>query len=166
MPRSNRTAEGAAATDVVLETFRANGMFLAAGDLLAAFKGLTSARWQVLGSLKLARRPLTVPGIAQRMGLTRQSVQATVNQLVREALVETDNNPVHRRSPLIRLTEAGHDTYGELDVRQIGWINALAAGLSVAELATTARVLRELTTRLESNVHRNEGRSDGHEANP
>jgi DNA-binding MarR family transcriptional regulator len=149
---------------VVLATFRANGVFICAGDLLAAAEGLTSARWQVLGALELAGRQLTVPQIARRMGLTRQSVQATVNQLLREALVETDENPDHRRSPLIRLTELGNDKYAELDRRQISWINELAAGLNVPELSTTARVLQALTDRLNTNAPSGEGRSDAHES--
>jgi DNA-binding IclR family transcriptional regulator len=37
---------------------------------------------QVLGAIALAQRPLTVPQIARRMGLTRQSVHTTVHRLV------------------------------------------------------------------------------------
>jgi DNA-binding MarR family transcriptional regulator len=150
--RSAWTAEGEAATDVVLETFRANGLFLAAGDLLGSEEGLTSARWQVLGAVALAGRPLTVPQIARRMGLTRQSVQASVNRLLGEALVEADENPDHRRSPLIRLTELGGGKYAALQRRQVSWINELAAGLKASELATAARVLRELSDRLNADA--------------
>jgi DNA-binding MarR family transcriptional regulator len=146
------TPEGDAATDVVLRTFRANGLFLAAGDLLAAEEGLTAARWQVLGAVALSGRPLTVPQIARRMGLTRQSVQTSVNRLLRETLVEAEENPDHRRSPLIRLTELGSSKYAALQRRQVRWINELAAGLEVSELSTTARVLQELTTRLDTNA--------------
>src|SRR5215472_5621041 len=106
-----RTAEGNAATRVVLETFRLNGLLLAAGSRLAAAERLTPARWQVLGALALAGRPLTVPQIARRMGLTRQAVQASVNRLVSEALAEAGANLDHRRSPLIRLTELGSQKY-------------------------------------------------------
>lgn len=163
-PKPARTAEGDAATDVVLQTFRANGQFLASGNLLAAQEGLTSARWQVLGAIALAERPLTVPQIARRMGLTRQSVQASVNRLASEALVETEENPDHRRSPLIRLTELGRAKYAELERRQATWINEVAAGLKVSELATTARVLEELSNRLDTNAPAARRRSDGHEA--
>ncbi len=149
--RPPRTAAGDAATDVVLRTFRANGLFLAAGDLLAAEEGLTSARWQVLGALALSDRPLTVPQIARRMGLTRQSVQASVNRLRGDALIETDENPDHRRSPLIRLTELGRAKYAGLQRRQVRWVDALAAGLKVSDLETTARVLEELSDRLSNN---------------
>jgi hypothetical protein len=39
-----------------------------------------------------------------------------------------------------------------LDWRQIRWINELAVGLPHSELATTARVLQELSDRLEANA--------------
>jgi DNA-binding MarR family transcriptional regulator len=146
-----RTQEGEAATDVVLGVFRANGLLLAAGDELAAEKELTSARWQVLGAVSLAERPLTVPQIARRMGLTRQSVQASVNRLAEEGLVEAADNPDHRRSPLIALTDLGRRAYAELDRLQVEWINELSDGIDAAELETAARVLGELSERLERN---------------
>jgi DNA-binding MarR family transcriptional regulator len=151
--RITRTAAGDSATEVVLKTFRANGQFLAAGDRLAADQGLTSARWQVLGAVALAGRPLTVPQIARRMGLTRQSVQASVNRLLRDGLVEAETNPDHRRSPLIRLTEDGRSKYRGLESRQVEWINELADGLKPSELASAARVLEELSGRLEKERH-------------
>jgi DNA-binding MarR family transcriptional regulator len=148
--RPKWTREGEAATDVVLRAFRANGLFLAAGDLLAAEEGLTAARWQVLGALALADRPLTVPQIARRMGLTRQAVQASVNRLLSEELVAAEDNPDHRRSPLIHLTELGNAKYERLQRRQVSWINELATGLKHSELETTARVLQELSNRLDA----------------
>src|SRR5215470_18789768 len=146
-----RTAEGAAATQVVLETFRLNGLLLAAGSRLAAAERLTAARWQVLGAEALAGRPLTVPQIARRMGLTRQAVQASVNRLLAGALVEARDNLDHRRSPLIALTERGGHKYAAVDRRQARWINELSAGLKITDLAAAARVLRDLGDRLESN---------------
>src|SRR5918992_5253283 len=148
-PRS-RTPEGDAVTEVILRTFRANGRFLAAGDLLAGQDGLTSARWQVLGALALSDRALTVPQIARRMGLTRQSVQSSINRLRNDGLIEAERNPDHRRSPLIRLTALGTATYERLHRRQVKWANALADGLDVLELATAARVLDQLSNRLNS----------------
>jgi DNA-binding MarR family transcriptional regulator len=145
-----RTSEGETATDVILSTFRANGLLLAAGDVLAGDEGLTSARWQVLGALALAERPLTVPQIARRMGLTRQSVHATVARLVHDGLLELAPNADHRRSQLVHLTEAGSTTYAALDKRQVAWVNRLATGLGREDLKTAARVLDELCRRLEA----------------
>ena len=146
-----RTAQGDAATEVVLEIFRVNGLLLADGNRLALAEGLTAARWQVLGAVALAGRPLTVPQIARRMGLTRQAVQESVNRLLAGALVEARGNLDHRRSPLIGLTELGSQKYTAIDQRQSRWINQLAAGLQITDLAAAARVLRDLGDRLESN---------------
>jgi DNA-binding MarR family transcriptional regulator len=141
----------------------ANGRFLAAGGLLAAEEGLTSARWQVLGAMALSGRRLTVPQIARRMGLTRQSVQASVNRLRGDAVVKAAENPDHRRSPLIQLTELGRKKYAALQRRQITWVNELGAGLKVSDLATTARVLAELSDRLDHTPQAGERRGDDRE---
>ena len=158
-----RTSEGEKATEVILSVFRANGLLLTAGDLLAAEHGLTSARWQVLGAIALAQQPLTVPQIARRMGLTRQSVHTTVNRLVADGMVGLAANADHRRSQLARLTERGRATYQAINLKQAAWVSRLAAGLTAAELDTTERVLGELCTRLEAarnHPHDQEGVDD------
>ena len=146
----NRTPAGVAATEVILSVFRANGLLVSSGDQLGASEDLTSARWQVIGAIALADRPLTVPQIARRMGLTRQSVHATVRRLAADGLVELLPNADHRRSRLVRLTDLGERRYAAIDRRQIGWVNRLAHGLGRSDLETAARVLEELCARLES----------------
>jgi DNA-binding MarR family transcriptional regulator len=157
---------GEQVTEVILSTFRANGLLLAAGDRLAAGHGLTSARWQVLGPIALAQRPLTVPQIARRMGLTRQTVHTTVKRLIADGLVELTPNADHRRSQLVSLTELGDATYRAIDEQQAAWVNELAAGLRPRDLQTASRVLGELCTRLESGSHpattpKGDGRHEG-----
>jgi DNA-binding MarR family transcriptional regulator len=146
----NRTPAGAAATEVILSVFKVNGLLVTSGDQLSASEDLTSARWQVLGAIALADRPLTVPQIARRMGLTRQSVHATVKRLVEGGLVELLPNADHRRSRLVRLTDLGERRYAAIDSRQIGWVNRLTHGLGRTDLEMAARVLQELSARLEA----------------
>jgi DNA-binding MarR family transcriptional regulator len=151
---ATRTREGAAATELILTVFRANGLLLAGGDRLGATENLTSARWQVLGAIALADRPLTVPQIARRMGLTRQSVHATVKRLTSDGLVELVPNADHRRSPLVRLTEPGQQRYAAIDKRQIAWVNRLTDGIDRSELETAAQVISDLCARLEAEAMR------------
>jgi len=146
----SRTLTGQAATKLILSTFRANGLLLDAGDLLSAHEGLTSARWQVLGAIALGARPLTVPQIARRMGLTRQSVHATVKRLVHDGFLELAPNADHQRSPLVGLTKLGSAKYKAIDARQAAWINRLARGISRSNIETAHRVLDELSQRLEA----------------
>ena len=146
----SRTPSGEAATKLILSTFRANGLLLDAGDLLSADESLTSARWQVLGAIAVGGRPLTVPQVARRMGLTRQSVHATVNRLVHDGFLELVPNADHRRSPLVRLTKSGRAKYEAIDARQATWVNRLVRGIGRADLATARKVLDELCRRLEA----------------
>jgi DNA-binding MarR family transcriptional regulator len=147
-----RTPEGDAATRVILATFRANGLLLAAGDRLSADEGLTSARWQVLGAVALADSPLTVPQIARRMGLTRQSVHASVGRLVADGLLELAPNADHQRSQLVHLTDEGRERYQALDKRQAIWVSRLASGIDQASLDIAARVLEQLGSAAEVGI--------------
>lgn len=110
MKRSDHEAADAA-TALVLEIFRSSGALLAAGDRLVGDLGLTSARWQVLGAVALAAQPLPVARIARDMGITRQGVQRTVNELAKAGLVSFADNPHHLRARLVLLTPAGRDAY-------------------------------------------------------
>lgn len=74
--------------ELTLESFRLNGRLLATGDELARDLQMTSASWQVLGTLVLAGEPVTVAEIARRMGLARQSVQRITDRLAESKLVE------------------------------------------------------------------------------
>jgi DNA-binding MarR family transcriptional regulator len=130
--------------------FRVTGALLDAGDEIAGAEGLTAARWQVLGAVVLAQRPLTVPQIARRMGLTRQSVHVTARHLVTAGLAEFIANADHRRSPLLQLTDDGRTRYAALERRQATWANALADGLAPEDLEAAARVLTELGRRIDA----------------
>ena len=145
---SHHTPQGTVLTGLILETFRLNGLLLAAGDRLTSDLGLSSARWQVMGAIDEA--PLPVAQIARNMGLTRQAVQRVANVLADEGLVEFTENPDHRRAKLARLTAGGRAVLEEISGRQIEWSNRLAEGLDAEEIEEALRVMRTLRPRLEA----------------
>jgi DNA-binding MarR family transcriptional regulator len=144
-----RTSRGDALTQVLLAVFRLNGRLLATGDELSAPERLSSARWQVLGALAGANRPLTMPQIARRMGLARQSVHATVKPLVADGLLEFVDNVDHQRSQLVQPTADGLARLDAVDARQAEWVNRLANGLDEHRLLDAADLLTVLIARLE-----------------
>ncbi len=144
------TPQGEALTALILEIFKANGRLLAAGDQLAGPVGLTSARWQVLGAIALAAAPQPVANLARNMGLTRQAVQRTVNELSAEGFVGFDANPHHQRAKLVVLTKKGRAAYEAVSRLQGPWANALASGLTAKDLIAAARVLATLTNKLDA----------------
>jgi DNA-binding MarR family transcriptional regulator len=135
-------------TQVILAIFRANGRLLSSGDALAAPLGLTSARWQMLGAIALADKPLSAPQIGAAMGISRQGSQKQLNLLLDEGLLEALPNPNNKRSPLYRLTAHATELYANLSGLQVRWAEQLAAGLDPADLATTRRILDALCERL------------------
>src|SRR4051794_7638548 len=84
---SPQTPEGVLLTRLVPELLRPNGRLLAAGDAMTRDLGLTSARWQVVGAVRLAGGPLPVAWIARNTGLTRQAVQRAADELAAEGSV-------------------------------------------------------------------------------
>lgn len=150
MTKTKHTAAGGASTDLVLDLFRLSNRMLAAGDRLVAELGLTSARWQVLGTIVAAGRPQPVAWLARDMGGNRQNVQRIVNDLERDGLVAFEVNPHHRRAQLVVLTERGTEAFAAAMQRQTPWINQLSDGLRVADIETAHRVIKTLRDRLES----------------
>jgi DNA-binding MarR family transcriptional regulator len=145
---SCHTPQGTVLTGLILETFRLNGLLLAAGDRLTSDLGLSSARWQVMGAIDEA--PLPVAQIARNMGLTRQAVQRVANVLADEGLVEFTENPDHRRAKLVRLAAGGRVALEKISGRQIEWSNRLAEGLDAEEIKDALAVLSVLRQRLEA----------------
>lgn len=135
-------------TDIILSVFRVNGRLLEAGDALVKPLRLTSARWQVIGAVALAGKPLTVPQIALAMGVTRQGVQKQANVLIGQGLMELTPNPGHKRSPLLSLTPEGTEVYHKVDALYSDWAERLAGDLSAEDMRTTLRTLENLRVKL------------------
>lgn len=136
-------------SELTLESFRLNGRLLATGDELARDLHMTSARWQVLGTLVLAGQPITVAEIARRMGLARQSVQRTADGLAASKLVHFVTNPAHPRWQLVAATPAGLKVHRKLEARRETWALKLLADIPAHDLITATNVLRNLRSRLD-----------------
>lgn len=149
-PEPGHTAAGAALTEFILESFRLNGALVAAGDRLARAVGLTAARWQVLSSVARAPHPGPVAHIARDMGLSRQSVQRTTDQLVAEGVLALEPNPHHKRAPRVVVSLRGREAFARITARQVPYVNELARGVSLDHIATAIGVLRRLQERLEA----------------
>lgn len=145
-----RTPAGTALTDLILDLFRLNSRIVSAGDRLVAGLGLTSARWQVLGTIVAADRPQPVAWLARDMGANRQNVQRIVNDLETEGLVAFRPNPHHRRAQLVELTGKGRETFEAAMRLQAPWVDGLAEGLRAEDIATTHAVMTALRRKLET----------------
>ena len=92
----------------------------------------------------LVHGPATVPAIARRRGVSRQHVQALVNELEARYLVALEVNPAHRRSPFVRLTRGGETVIARMKGRERRFFGSLELGQTRAELERAAATLRDV----------------------
>ena len=109
--------------------FRLNGQLLSTAALLSKDLNISTARWQIISVVQ--HGPRTAAGISRRLGLTRQSIQQTVNRLEEQELVEFIDNPDHRTAPLIRLTKLGEEVMEKLSDRQTRITGKFTGGLGL-----------------------------------
>ena len=143
------TAKGSLLTDIILGTFKLNGLLVMEGDQLVKEVGLTSARWKVLGALSYGPGSMTVSEIARTMGQSRQAVQRLSNDMIKDGLLMTHQNPDHKRAKLLMLTDKGKHAYELAMLKQIPWVNSLASETKKADLELASSVLQKFIRQLE-----------------
>jgi DNA-binding MarR family transcriptional regulator len=110
---------------------------------------LTAARRGVLRGLQRLG-PQTVPQMARRHPVSRQHIQLLVNALRDEGLVDTAENPAHRRSSLVRLTPKGRAAVEAMLLREARLLAATPLDLRVPDLERATQVLARVRESLES----------------
>jgi len=128
--------------ELVISIFRLNALFMTLGNKIARPAGQTSARWFVLAASYLV--PQTVSQIARRMGVTRQGIQRTADQLVKEGLVVFRENEAHKRSRLIELTEKGKLAMESIAKEQGRWAAKWSKHIEEANLSQVLESLHRI----------------------
>lgn len=93
--------------------------------------------------------PSTVPELARDRPVSRQHIQTLVNPMIEDGLVAVRENPAHRRSPHIVLTDKGRAELAEIIKRERRLVQLLRAELSAEEIARSAALLETFRQRLE-----------------
>jgi DNA-binding MarR family transcriptional regulator len=93
--------------------------------------------------------PLTVPHLARSRAVSRQHIQVLVNELTRRGLVHLTENPAHKRSKLIALTDEGSLTRRRMRRLEKRLLTRLPVSTSGREMQTTLAVLQEIRRALE-----------------
>lgn len=120
-----------------------------AADTLHEDLGVTASQRAVLETL-VDGGPTTVPTIARDKRVTRQHIQTLVNRLADAGLVETVDNPAHRRSSLVRPTAAGVRLFERIRGRERPWLRAMARDFRRDDLDRTLATLRTMATSLDA----------------
>ncbi len=96
----------------------------------------------------LRNGPTTVPDIARRRSVTRQHIQILANDLLDQALVVLEENPLHKRSSLVTLTKEGNRIIRRMRKRESQLYQATKFGVKRKELKMAAKTLEEVRNAL------------------
>jgi DNA-binding MarR family transcriptional regulator len=121
----------------VADIYELAGELERCGELLARSVGQTGARWKVLSAASVGGQ--TVPQLARRLGLTRQSVQRLADALEEDGLLRYQANPDHQRSPRTELTSLGERVLADLSAAAAAWEDPLAGRIEPSELERARR---------------------------
>ena len=125
------------------ETLRMSGRFRSIFAGVNAGIGLSTMESTVLAVVVEAPTPPTVPQIGRSLGHPRQVIQRAVNSLVDAGIVETRENPDHKRARMLVPTAKGRAIKGHADAGAGGIADEL---LKEIEPALCQRVTRDLRT--------------------
>lgn len=131
---------------IVLDVFKLNGYFIKAADCLTKGSELTSARWQVLGTVLHEQH--TVSEIARSLGLARQGVQRIADILVDDGLAEYLPNPAHKRAKLLSSTEKGLNSIKTIRPKVVSWAESVNDVVGEDDLLVAEKVIGNLLSRL------------------
>jgi len=91
---------------------------------------------------------MTVPAIARLQRVSRQHIQLIVKDLLAAELLDTHDNPAHKRSKLVRLTTKGEAAYDELRAAMLSLCEEMAADMDAGQIETARAVLDNLARKL------------------
>jgi DNA-binding MarR family transcriptional regulator len=119
--------KGEGLADLMLEVAQFFFRLRAIGQEIGLITSWGAGAFGFLRSLALIG-PLTVPQIAKMRPVSRQRMQRLADELGAEGLVEFIDNPRHRRSKLVRLTDKGNARYREMSARLLETQEVLLIG--------------------------------------
>jgi DNA-binding MarR family transcriptional regulator len=111
--------------------------------------GLT-VRTRAVLEILLAHDAATVPDIAQHLEIKRQYVQMMVNETLAENLTCKRDNPRHKRSTIIALTDKGRALIEDVVQREKALVASLAAELDAEEINTALKIVETLINKLKT----------------
>lgn len=134
---------------LVWNTRRLFQQLRATSDELLEGTGINASQRAILEFLD-QHQPQTVSNMAREKTVSRQHIQTVVNDLLSLKLVQTQENPAHKRSPLIRMTEKGDKLFKKIIQSELKVLDGMADEFSEKNIATSIRTLAAVRDYLQS----------------
>jgi DNA-binding MarR family transcriptional regulator len=149
--RQSSSSASQHATAVMSTMEESVALFFRLRAVLEEIHGHSPVSGSMRGVMRELRRygPLTVPQMARRRPVSRQHIQAIVNELQRAGLVTLVENPRHKRSRLVGLTPEGEAAMDEIIEREHSVLNEIDIPVSIEDLEQANETLSRVREMLE-----------------
>lgn len=137
---------------LVDELSRLNGRLKSVFARSRQTAGLGESEIMVLNAVVEAERAPTAAQIGRSLGHPRQLIQRAANSLMGSGLIETADNPDHKRAPLLRPTEKGIALKREVDARADALSEDLMPALGMDDVREATKALRAIRKQLEARL--------------
>jgi DNA-binding MarR family transcriptional regulator len=131
-------------TAMISECFLVHGRLVNIFSTIKDSVDLTGTEALTLFAVINSGKPVTVPQIGRSLGHARQVIQRAANVLVGRGLLETRDNPAHKRAAFLVATEAGRKIKLGFDAAGRAVAETLAGGMDLATVLATHDGLRQL----------------------
>jgi len=102
--------------------------------------------------------PSTVPNIARPRGVSRQHIQQQINMLLEDGFVELRDNPAHKRSSMVALTDKGRGLIQNMRANELNTLSRIQVGVSDNATREAAQVLSAWSSALQRDTERRASR--------
>ena len=109
---------------------------------------VTPQQWAVLSALHQSDGPMSLAALARSMIVSKQNMTGMMTRLEQLGFAERADDPEDLRSSRVVLTRRGRTTIEKLRPAYEQWRNKLAGDLSERDLATAAKTIDALISRL------------------
>ena len=110
--------------------------------------GATLPRFDLMAQLEKSPEGMTLGALSRRMMVSNGNLTGLVEKLVELGLVARVAHARDRRATVVRLTEAGRDSFAAMAAEHGAWVAELFAGLAAEDV----RALMPLLARMKDSV--------------
>jgi DNA-binding MarR family transcriptional regulator len=140
---SKKLTAGQALHDLFRELFALHEVLAKLVDTVHLQAGLSTSKLKIIDTL-LQFGSATVPDIAARLEVSRQFVQTVCNDLLDREYVLFSDNPRHKRSKLMTLTDAGRSAYAKARDNEYRLIERLLPGIDSEGAGRACEILKQI----------------------
>lgn len=133
--------------DLFRNVFALHASLSSAMDSVHEHSGLRTPQVRVAN--RLSHGPATVPHVATDLAVSRQYVQTVCNELQEQGLMEFVENPRHKRSKLVALTEKGQKALAQTRENEAALIQQSLPDICSQQVTEASTLLKELRERIE-----------------